>query len=82
MTHTAPLSVAVSKRLLWESPNLTAEEVIHRETELHHHLMGKPDAIEGVMAYLERRDPKWTLSVTDDWPRWPAGDDPDIDGAD
>lgn len=72
--NTAPLSVAISKRLLWESLSLTAEEVIHRETELHHHLMGKPDAIEGVMAYLERRDPKWALSVTRDWPDWPTGD--------
>ena len=70
-TNTAPLSVAISKRLLWESPNLTPEQVIHRETELHHHLMGKSDAIEGVMAYLERRPPQWQLSVSGDWPDWP-----------
>jgi len=66
--NTAPLSVAVSKRLLWESPNLTPAEVGNRETELHHHLMGKQDAIEGVMAWIERRPPKWTLSVKNDWP--------------
>ena len=30
------------------------------ETELHHHLMGSDDAREGVMAFLERRDPMWT----------------------
>jgi enoyl-CoA hydratase/carnithine racemase len=70
--NTAPLSVAITKRLLWESPNLTADEVGHRETELHHHLMGREDAIEGVMAWIERRAPKWKLSVARDWPeKWP-----------
>jgi enoyl-CoA hydratase/carnithine racemase len=69
--HTAPLSVAVTKKLLWQSPNLTPGQVGHLETELHHVLMGKPDAIEGVMAYLERRHPKWVASVSRDWPDWP-----------
>ena len=70
-TNTAPLSVAVTKRLLWESATLTRGEVGRLETELHHHLMGKPDAIEGVMAFLENRPPLWRLSVRDDWPPWP-----------
>jgi enoyl-CoA hydratase/carnithine racemase len=81
-TNTAPLSVAVTKRLLWESPNLSPAEVGHRETELHHHLMGRQDAIEGVMAWLERRPPRWTSSVARDWPAWPegAGDEHGRDG--
>ena len=66
--NTAPLSVALTKRLLWESSALTHTEVGRRESELHHHLMGKADAIEGVMAYLERRAPHWKLSVKRDWP--------------
>ncbi len=69
--NTAPLSVAITKRLLWESPDLTRAEVEERETALHHVLMGRPDAVEGVMAWLERRTPKWTSSVRDDWPEWP-----------
>jgi enoyl-CoA hydratase/carnithine racemase len=68
--NASPLSVAVSKRLLWESPTLTAEQVEKWETNLHHHLMGKPDAAEGPVAYLERRAPRWTSSVADDWPEW------------
>ena len=44
-----------------------------RETALHHHLMGRSDAREGVMAYLERRPPRWESSVNDDWPDWPEG---------
>ncbi|MCK4697764.1 MAG: hypothetical protein KAT53_05605 [Dehalococcoidia bacterium] len=57
----------------WESntPSSTREEVGRKETELHHHLMGRADAIEGVMAWLERRTPEWKLSVNDDWPKWP-----------
>jgi enoyl-CoA hydratase/carnithine racemase len=69
--HTAPLSVAFTKRLLWESPGLGWQEVGRRETALHHHLMGRHDAVEGVLAFLERRPPRWTSSVTEDWPDWP-----------
>ncbi len=70
-TNTAPLSVAVTKRLLWESGTLSPREIERKETALHHHLMGKPDAVEGVVAFLERRPPKWSLRVSRDWPEWP-----------
>jgi enoyl-CoA hydratase/carnithine racemase len=70
-TNTAPLSVAFTKRLLWQSFRLDAREVGRLETELHLHLMGRPDAIEGVRAYLERRPPRWQQSPSRDWPEWP-----------
>src|SRR5512139_670074 len=66
--HCAPLSVALSKRLLWESRGLTRDEVGARETAYHHLVMGRPDALEGVMAFLERRPPRWSLAVPRDWP--------------
>jgi len=66
--NTAPLSVALSKRLLWESHPLDRDEVGRRETAYHHVVMGRPDALEGVMAFLERRPPKWSLAVPRDWP--------------
>lgn len=70
--NTAPLSVALCKRLLWESHALTREEVGRKETALHHIVMGQPDALEGVMAFLERRAPDWKLRVSRDWPtKWP-----------
>jgi enoyl-CoA hydratase/carnithine racemase len=69
--NTAPLSVAVTKRLLWESPMLSPAQVGHRETELHRHLMGKADALEGPLAWLERRPPRFTLRVGEDFPDWP-----------
>jgi len=69
--NTAPLSVAITKRLLWESFNFTSSEVGHKETDLFHYLIDKPDSVEGVMAWVERRPAQWSLSVKNDWPDWP-----------
>lgn len=66
--NAAPLSVALCKRLLWEGEALSKEEVGRRETALHHVVMGREDALEGVMAFLERRAPRWSLRVSRDWP--------------
>jgi enoyl-CoA hydratase/carnithine racemase len=66
--NAAPLSVAISKRLLWASPPLDADETDRLETAMHHHVMGQADAREGVLAFLERRPPRWSLSPTRDWP--------------
>lgn len=63
--NTAPMSVAFSKRLLWESFSLSPEEVEARETADHHVLMAHQDAREGVVAFLERREPQWTGRATD-----------------
>ncbi len=69
--NAAPVSAAITKKLLWQSPMLSPAQTERLETALHRHLMGRPDAIEGVMAYLERRDPVWKLRVGKDWPEWP-----------
>ena len=66
--HTAPLSVALSKHLLWHQPTLDAEACDRLETAYHRVVMGRADAREGVLAYLERREPQWQLSPTRDWP--------------
>jgi enoyl-CoA hydratase/carnithine racemase len=63
--HTAPLSVALSKQLLWETWERTPEEVERLETEAHHRLMAGPDAREGVLAYLEKRPPVWRGRLDD-----------------
>jgi enoyl-CoA hydratase/carnithine racemase len=69
-TNVAPVSAAASKRLLWRSPGLESDEADDLESRLHLHLMGGPDAREGVMAFVERRDPQWTQTLADDWPAW------------
>jgi len=67
--HAAPLSVALSKRLLWESSELGPDEVERLETAYHEHVMTRPDAIEGPMAHVEQRAPEWKLRVSKDWPK-------------
>jgi enoyl-CoA hydratase/carnithine racemase len=63
--HAAPQSVALSKRLLWASAALDADEVERLETDFHHVVMGAADAREGVLAWVEKRDPRWTGRVGD-----------------
>ena len=67
--HTAPVSVGVSKRLLWRSAP-EPDEINRLERDLHLHLMGSPDAAEGAAAFMERREPRWSLTVSEDWPAW------------
>lgn len=61
--NTAPLAVAASKRLLWESFESDAPRVGRLETDLHLMLMGHEDAKEGVRAFQERRAPNWAGSA-------------------
>ena len=72
--HAAPLSIAVSKKLLWEASELSPAQVEYKETELHKHIMTRQDAIEGPVAHVERRVPKWSLRAAKDWPDWPVAD--------
>ncbi|OBK25465.1 enoyl-CoA hydratase/isomerase family protein [Mycobacterium asiaticum] len=60
--NVAPMSAALSKRLLWDTmiSGYTARQVADLETQLHHRVMGSPDAREGVEAFLQRRQPRWT----------------------
>lgn len=68
-THTAPISVGASKRLLWmHAP--PPDRVNELERDIHLHLMGTADSREGVMAYMEKRDPQWSLTMSEDWPAW------------
>jgi enoyl-CoA hydratase/carnithine racemase len=64
----APASVALSKRLLWEGLGLSAPEMMKRENPLFTWLGGQPDAREGVLAFLEKREPAWKLRPSVDLP--------------
>ncbi len=70
--NAAPLAVAVSKRLLWSTWDRSAAAVEEAETELHHFLMARPDAREGVEAFLEKRAPNWQGSVEQELPPLPS----------
>ncbi|WP_067531453.1 enoyl-CoA hydratase/isomerase family protein [Nocardia crassostreae] len=68
----APLPVALSKRLLWEAPTMTPETVGRLETELNDYVAKSADGGEGVAVLKDRRQPKWTGSVSAEWPAWDA----------
>jgi enoyl-CoA hydratase/carnithine racemase len=69
--NTAPVSVAISKRLLWESLNTPVPELQRREGALFAWAGRQQDAKEGVVAFLEKRPPTWTLRPSADMPDWP-----------
>ena len=66
--NTAPLSVAASKSMLWQSLECTPAEMEALETRYHHLLMGAPDAREGALSFLEKRPPQWTGRPSRGWP--------------
>ena len=67
--NVAPMSAALSKRLLWDTQvnGYTPRQVAELETQLHHRVMGSADAREGVDAFLQRREPRWSASVSKGW---------------
>ena len=67
----APVSVAISKRLLWEGLTASIVEMDQREFTLFDWVCRQPDAVEGVTSFLEKRDPAWKMSVNRDMPDMP-----------
>jgi enoyl-CoA hydratase/carnithine racemase len=66
----APLPVGLHKHLLWRGLAMDAKELARIETLALVHTMSTPDAVEGGLAYMERRTPQWTASINTDWPDW------------
>ena len=64
----APVSVALTKRLLWEGTQRSAAEMMQRENEIFPWLSAQADAREGVVSFLEKREPEWQLSAARDLP--------------
>jgi enoyl-CoA hydratase/carnithine racemase len=69
-THCAPLPVGLHKHLLWRGLAMSLPELAALESRALNHTMSTPDAVEGGQAYIERRNPKWSASITKDWPSW------------
>jgi enoyl-CoA hydratase/carnithine racemase len=66
---TAPVSVAVTKWLLW---GLAGETDVERAEDVEARAFWwtgtQPDAREGVRAFLERRPPRWSMRASTDMP--------------
>lgn len=66
----APLPAALSKRLLWEGLGMTPETVGRLESDLNGFVGESADGGEGMQALRDRRQPKWSGSVSTEWPAW------------
>ncbi len=66
--NTAPVSVALSKQLLWEGLASKIPDMMKTEGKMLHWLGSSPDMKEGVMSFLEKRSPNWQMSVSKDIP--------------
>ena len=66
--NTAPVSVAISKRLLWDGLNTSVPEMRKLEDALLSWTGNRADAREGVESFLQKRPPEWKLSVSRDKP--------------
>ncbi|CAK7017378.1 MAG: Short-chain-enoyl-CoA hydratase [Desulfovibrio sp.] len=75
--NAAPLSVALARRLIWDmhgTDPLTAHDF---ESRCMFFLGRSADAKEGVGAFMEKRAPEWSMSVTKDMPPFfPFKEDP------
>jgi len=67
--NTAPVSVAIAKRLLWEGLTSSVPQMREREGKLFTWAGNQPDSKEGVLSFLEKRPPEWKLSASRDTPR-------------
>jgi enoyl-CoA hydratase/carnithine racemase len=70
--HAAPASVAISKRLLWEGVADSVPAMLAKEQALFEWVRRQPDAVEGVVSFVEKRPPSWKLLPSKDLPEWPA----------
>lgn len=69
VVNCAPMSVALTKMMLYQflgEPDYSrAERINHQYFEW---IFKQPDAFEGVMSFLEKRQPQWQLKVPDHMP--------------
>ena len=66
--NTAPVSVALSKKLLWQNIASNIPQLMETEGKLINWLGDSVDVKEGVKAFFEKREPNWSMSPSRDIP--------------
>ncbi|WP_089302207.1 enoyl-CoA hydratase-related protein [Haloechinothrix alba] len=69
--NTAPVSVAVIRQMLYRMSPLDSPDPVHEvDSRLIAECASDPDAVEGIMAFLQRRAPEFSGTVDKDIPAW------------
>jgi enoyl-CoA hydratase/carnithine racemase len=69
--NAAPVSAVITRQLLWQMLGADHPMVAHRiESRAIFDTGRMADSAEGVAAFLEKREPSWTLTPTRDLPGW------------
>jgi len=78
VVNSAPVSVALSRMMLWRMLGASHPMEAHRiDSRAVQYTGAQPDAREGISAFFEKRPAEWTMSVNDDLPDFvPWWDEP------
>lgn len=69
--NAAPVSAVITRQLLWQMLGADHPMAAHRvESRAIFHTGRMADSAEGVAAFLEKREPNWTLTPSTDLPEW------------
>ena len=68
VANCSPLVMGMHKRLLWRGLDSLRDEFVALETRALVHSVRQADALEGGMAYVERRAPRWQAFEEANWP--------------
>lgn len=71
-TLAAPVSVAAAKKLMWDNLRGDIAATTKVEEPVFAWFGQQPDAREGIVSFLEKRPPSWTMSPQRDFPTWPS----------
>jgi enoyl-CoA hydratase/carnithine racemase len=67
--HSAPVSVAITKRMIWENFGVDDPAIaMKREGSTFAWIGSQPDAREGVLSFIEKREPEWKMKPSKDMP--------------
>ena len=65
-TNVAPVSAALAKELMWRGINTPLDDMIAIEGRIISSMATSADAAEGVRAFFEKREPRWSMTLADD----------------